>query len=379
MGCPEMPDRPSIAILGTRGIPANYGGFETFAEELSSRLAARGYPVTVYCRTANADYKRFASKTYKGVRLVVLPTIRHKYLDTVVHAFLSSVHVLFHRFDVILYCNAANSLFMILPRLAGTRVAINVDGIERKRKKWNSFGRLWYRMGEWLAPKLAHEIIADAQVIHDYYKERYGVNSRVIAYGAHVHRLPPGETLRRFGLEPKGYVLYVSRLEPENNAHRVIAAFDKVRSGKKLLIVGSAPYSDKYIEELRSTKDPRVIFAGGVYKEGYHELQANAYCYVQATEVGGTHPALIEAMAAGNCVIANGTPENLEVVADSGLIYPMNDVDELGALLQRVLDDPVLAKSLGEKASARAASVYSWETVTDQYEGLFQDLAKRHS
>jgi glycosyltransferase involved in cell wall biosynthesis len=159
----------------------------------------------------------------------------------------------------------------------------------------------------------------------------------------------------------------------------VIAAFDKVRSGKKLLIVGSAPYSDKYIEELRSTKDPRVIFAGGVYKEGYHELQANAYCYVQATEVGGTHPALIEAMAAGNCVIANGTPENLEVVADSGLIYPMNDVDELGALLQRVLDDPVLAKSLGEKASARAASVYSWETVTDQYEGLFQDLAKRHS
>ncbi|MCX6348055.1 MAG: glycosyltransferase, partial [Candidatus Aureabacteria bacterium] len=134
-----------------------------------------------------------------------------------------------------------------------------------------------------------------------------------------------------------------------------------------------------YIEELRSTKDPRVIFAGGVYKKGYHELQANAYCCVQATEVGGTHPALIEAMAAGNCVIANGTPENREVLQDCGLLYRMNDVEELSVLLQRVLDDPVLAKTLGEKASARAASVYSWEAVTDQYEGLFQDLTKGRS
>jgi glycosyltransferase involved in cell wall biosynthesis len=159
----------------------------------------------------------------------------------------------------------------------------------------------------------------------------------------------------------------------------VIAAFEKVRSGKKLLIVGSAPYSDKYIEELRSTKDPRVIFAGGVYKEGYHELQANAYCYVQATEVGGTHPALIEAMAAGNCVIANGTPENREALQDCGLLYRMNDVDELRCLLQRTLDDPSLARELGEKASARAAAVYSWETITDQYERLFLDLAKSRS
>src|ERR1700690_4129580 len=131
VGCALSLDSVRIAILGTRGIPANYGGFETFAEELSTRLAARGHQVTVYCR------EKYSKPEYRGVRLVYLPTIHHKYLNTLAHTLVSTLHLIFHRVDTALYCNAANALFTILPRMAGIPVALNVDGIERKRRKWN--------------------------------------------------------------------------------------------------------------------------------------------------------------------------------------------------------------------------------------------------
>src|SRR6266849_527032 len=167
-----------IAILGTRGIPANYGGFETFAEELSWRLALVGHSVTVYCR------ERYSESTYRGVNLEYLPTIRHKYFDTLAHTFLSTLHLLFHRPDAALYCNAANAIFTILPRLAGMPVALNVDGIERKRKKWNRLAKAWYLLSEWLATILPTEMVTDAQAIADYYYERFRKMTHFIPYGA---------------------------------------------------------------------------------------------------------------------------------------------------------------------------------------------------
>ena len=145
-----------IAILGTRGIPANYGGFETFAEQLGTRLAARGHEVTVYGRQ---HYVTSPERTYRGVKLVVLPTIQHKYFDTVVHSFLSVLHAILRRYDVILICNAANSIFAFLPRLVGTPTLVNVDGLERKRKKWNWVGRSYYQLAEWLSTFLPTEIV----------------------------------------------------------------------------------------------------------------------------------------------------------------------------------------------------------------------------
>ncbi|HEX8985500.1 MAG TPA: glycosyltransferase, partial [Bryobacteraceae bacterium] len=145
-----------IAILGTRGIPANYGGFETFAEELSTRLAARGHEVSVYCR------QPFPEPRYRGVRLHYLPTIRHKYLDTIAHTFVSTLHLLAHRVDVALYCNGANAIFTPAPRLFGMPVALNVDGIERKRKKWNRLARAWYFGSEWLSTFCPTAVVTDA-------------------------------------------------------------------------------------------------------------------------------------------------------------------------------------------------------------------------
>ena len=299
-----------ISIVGFRGIPANYGGFETFIEELAPRLVQRGCKVTVYGRSNVINYH---DKYYKGVKLVILPTISHKYLETVVHTFLSVLHCSFSRYDIVFMLNAANSPFAFIPRLTGKKVVLNVDGIERLRKKWNYIGKLYYRIGEYLATKLPHAIVSDAEVIRKYYLETYKKESVMIPYGANIERISSRDILEKFNLEPNEYILYVSRLEPENNAHIVIEAFKGVETRKRLVIVGDAPYSTEYKQRLRKMArgDSRIVFTGFIFGKGYKELQSHAYCYIQATEVGGTHPALIEAMGFGNCVIVNGTSENI--------------------------------------------------------------------
>jgi len=361
-----------IAILGTRGIPASYGGFETFAEHLATRLTARGHEVTVYCR---AHYVSPRQLKYHGVRLIVLPTIRHKYFDTVIHTFLSSIHAVPRRFDAALICNAANAPFAPFLRLTGTPVAINVDGLEHKRKKWNWLGRRYYLLAERLATILPNVTITDAQVIHDYYKVRYNAPSTMIAYGSEVERRPDRDSVRRWRVEPNRYVLYVSRLEPENNAHLVIDAFKKVRTAYRLLVVGDAPYARDYIADLkmRARGDKRIIFTGFVFGQDYRALQQNAYCYVHATEVGGTHPALLEAMGYGNCVLTLATPENIEAIGNAGITYA--DEADLTDKLQRVLRDGSLVHGYRHRAQARVQRLYDWEKVVDQYERLFAEMA----
>jgi glycosyltransferase involved in cell wall biosynthesis len=360
-----------IAILGTRGIPARYGGFETFAEELATRLVDRGHSVTVYCRDANYPYR---DRTYRGVRLVILPTIRQKYLDTVFHTFLSILHSCFRDFDLLLVCNAANSLFCVVPRLLKKKVLLNVDGIERERKKWGRLGKAWYQMSEFLSTLLPNRIITDAHVIEDYYLDRYKKKSFMIPYGAITERVSSTEILRHYQLKEDGYILYASRLEPENNSDLVIKAFEGIDTDKPLIIVGDAPYAKGYMRKLMSTKDPRIIFTGYVFGQGYKEFQSHAYCYVHATEVGGTHPALLDAMGLGRCVLVNGTPENMEVVGEGGIIYKKNDVNDLREKLSWIIEHPDVRESFRQKARERVFQLYTWDRVTDQYEQLFHSL-----
>jgi glycosyltransferase involved in cell wall biosynthesis len=363
-----------IAILGTRGIPANYGGFETFAEECSAGLAARGHQVTVYCRS---HYVPKDLKTHRGARLIVLPTLKWKYSDTVIHTLFSVLHSLFQQYDAILICNAANSIFAWMPRVLGIPVVVNVDGIERLRQKWNWIGKSYYRICEQLSTLFPNRIITDAKVIQRYYREHYGADSEFIPYGAIMERTEGHEFLEKFGLSPREYFLYVSRLEPENNAHIVIKAFEKAQTSKRLVILGDAPYSVEYIRRLRETTDTRIIFAGAIYGSGYRQLLGNAFCYIHATEVGGTHPALIEAMGQGNIVIANGVDENIEVLDSAGIIYKKNDAHDLSRCIQAVADRPEYFAEMASTAFRRAQAYYSWDSVIQKYEQLFQSMVKR--
>jgi glycosyltransferase involved in cell wall biosynthesis len=358
-----------LAILGTRGIPASYGGFETFAEELSWRLAARGHHVTVYCR------QPYPEPFYRGVRLRHLPTIRHKYLDTIAHTFLSTLDLLIHRQDAALYCNAANALFTLAPRLAGIPVALNVDGIERKRRKWNRLAKAWYQVSEWLATFFPNAVVTDARAIADYYLQRYDKTTDFIPYGAETGKLESQDVLEKLGLEAGRYFLYVSRMEPENNALLVREAFERVATPFKLALVGDAPYAADYLEKVRATRDARVVIPGAIYGQGYHELLSHAFAYVHATEVGGTHPALIEAMGRGCLVLYFNTPENAEVASGAGIPFE----HDLAAQLERVL-----AMSEEQRGQWRARAVervlerYSWDAVTGDYERLLQRcLGKR--
>jgi glycosyltransferase involved in cell wall biosynthesis len=352
-----------IALLGTRGIPANYGGFETFAEELSTRLAARGHLVTVYCR------ERFDSPAYRGVRLQYLPTIRHKYLDTLAHTFFSTLHLLTHRQDAALYCNGANAIFTLWPRLLGMPVTLNVDGIERKRKKWNRLAKAWYLLSEWLATFCPTTVVTDARTIESYYRQRYGKRSTFIPYGAEVGKVTTTAALESLGLEPGRYFLYVSRLEPENHPLAVREAFEKVDTAMKLALIGDAPYAHQYIERIRDTRDTRIVMPGAIYGQGYRELDSHCFAYIHATEVGGTHPALIEAMGRGALAIYRNTPENAEVAGDAGIPFEPEELVEKIQLVLRMSEPE--REALRMRAMERVRQRYSWDAVTDAYERLF--------
>ena len=362
-----------IALLGSRGVPASYGGFETCAEQLGLRLVQRGHEVTVYCRSPHITYP---CDEYKGIHLVKLPTIRHKYLDTIVHTLLSSLHALPRRYDVALYFIAGNSLVSWIPRLVGTPTVLNVDGLDWKREKWPALAKHYIRFAEWLATWVPTAFLTDSRSVQSYYRDRFNSEPAYIPYGSDVEPLPPGRYLRQFDLEPGGYVLFVGRLVPENNVHHLLEAFRGLGTDKKCVIVGDAPYSEAYIARLKAMADEQVIFTGYLFDEGYRELSSHAYAFVETSGVGGTHPALMEAMRFGSCVVVNDTAENLEAIGDAGLAYQgRHGGADLLRILRTLLKSPELADAFRRRAQRRAEDVYSWERVTDQYELLLHRVS----
>ncbi len=366
-------------MVGTRGIPASYSGFETCVEELSARLVERGHQVTVYCRSHHIAYP---GDTYRGARLVKLPTIRNKYLDTIVHTTLSCLHLLCDRHDVVMMFIAGNGPVALLPRLAGMPVALNVDGLDWQRDKWPGPAKRYIQLAEWLATKFPHAVVTDSRAVQRYYRRRFGLETICIAYGATAKYLPPGETLARLGLEPGRYILYVGRLVPENCADHLIDAFaalgDDLPPGMKAVIVGDAPYATAYIDALHARAGDRIVLPGYLFGDGYWELTSNAYAYAFTSGASGTHPALLEAMAAGNCVIANATQTNAETGGDAILYYDggLGGAD-LAAQLRRAFTEPTRCDDYGARAAQRVAARYNWDEITEQYLALFRTLVRR--
>ena len=361
-----------IAILGTRGVPPSYGGFETFAAELGTRLVRRGHEVTVYCRRDSGFGIR---DSWNGITRIEMPAISGKYFETVSRTFFSALDSLRRKFDVVLLCNAANAFTLPLLRAARIPVAINVDGIERRRRKWNILGSAVYLMGEALSSSFADRVIADAEVIADYYRRSFGIVPAVIPYGSDFPDEPDTDVLQRLGIAPRKYLLYVSRFEPENNPLEVVEAYEKLDVAPPLVMVGDALYARGLRETLLGHRSERILFPGAIYGPDYRTLQRNALLYVQATEVGGTHPALIEAMGSGGCVLAHDTPENREVGGDSIGYFDLRPAETLSRAVRDLLGDPARRDEMRQQARERAAALYGWEAVTDAYEQLFRDLA----
>ncbi|MGC8977246.1 MAG: DUF1972 domain-containing protein [Candidatus Ratteibacteria bacterium] len=361
-----------IAVLGTRGIPARYGGFETCAEELSTGLFKRGYEVFVFCRKYLYP-ERF--KNYKGVKLFHLPSLKGKFTDTFSHTFLSIIFSLFLSPDIFLVFNSANSPLCILPKILGKKIVINVDGLEWKRKKWNFLGKIYYKFCEFFSCLIADEIICDSRIIFNYYEKKYKIKPIYIPYGSYIYNSKNPGILKKYNLEKFNYFFNGSRLEPENNQDLMIKSFLKIETDKDFAFAGKF-YKSIYEREIKKIKDKRIKFLGPIYSSDYDEIMANCYAYVHGNEVGGTNPALLRAMGSGRCIISIDVPFNREVLGDCG-IYFKKDTNDLKEKINFVLKNPEIVKKLGEKAKERVKKLYRWEDVIDNYEKVFLKWAKK--
>jgi glycosyltransferase involved in cell wall biosynthesis len=326
--------------------------------------------VIVYCRRHNSQTD---TKSYKGMQRVVLPSVNTKSLDTLSHDLISLLHNFASQpIDVLHFHGVGNSLFLPWLRVMPGRTVITVDGPDWERPKWGALARRVLKLSARLAVGMADAVIIDSLVAQRYYLEHFGKKTEYIPYGADVVDTLASDALADFGLGRRGYLLFVGRLVPDKGVHLLIEAFEELRTDLKLVIVGDSPLFPEYVQQLKSTPDPRIMFPGYVFGEPYRQLCAHAFAYVQPSLVEGTSPALLAAMGMGNCVIVNSIPENLETIGDAGLSFARNDAADLRDVLQTLLDDPDLVEQFRLKAKQRVKNVYNWDAITTKHEQVYQ-------
>jgi glycosyltransferase involved in cell wall biosynthesis len=366
--------RRRIAVIGIRGLPANYGGLETCAREVCTRWARAGNDVLVYCRSNRYPVR---APTYDGVKLRYLPSIPSKSLDTISHTFLCVLHLMFvnrgYR-NVHLY-NTGNAIFMPLLRLAGKHVVLSGDGIEWKRQKWGRVAKFVHRLGEKLAARFANHIVVDNEEVGAYYQRTFDVPTVLIAYGANepvFDQERSAQLMERHSLVSGNYFLFVGRIVPEKAVHELIEAYKSIRTDCPLVIIGDDDSKSEYRNRVFAEASDRVRFLGFVYNEDYEQLLLNARMYVSASRLEGTSPSLLAAMGAGVCCLVNGIPENLATVKGSVPTYRENDVADLIVRWQVLADDPAAAEAAAKLGRQCVREHYSWDAVADGYYRLFR-------
>ncbi|MGW8369761.1 MAG: glycosyltransferase [Gammaproteobacteria bacterium] len=365
--------RCRIAVIGIRGLPANYGGLETCAEEVCRRWARSGNDVLVYCRSG-----RYAERPtqFHGISLRYLPSLPMKSLDTISHTLLCVLDLMFVKRqyrNVHLY-NTGNSIFLPLLRLAGKRVVLSGDGIEWKRQKWGRLAKSVHKLGEKLAARLANDIVVDNEEVGAYYKRTFDVPTTLIAYGANEPVLQPdksAELLAKHSLERGKYFLFVGRIVPEKGVHELIEAYKSIRTDYPLVIIGDDDSKSEYRNSVFAEASDRIRFLGFVYNEDYEQLLLNAGMYLSASHLEGTSPSLLSAMGAGVCCLVNGIPENIATVKGAVPTYRQNDVSDLIARWQALADDPDAAAEVAKSGQQCVREHYSWDAVADSYYRLF--------
>lgn len=366
-----------IALVGTRGVPARYGGFETAVEEIGRRLSEWGHDVTVYCRRDGVD----DPESYLGMRRVELPALRTKALETLSHTLLSGWNAWRgHRFDAVFLFNAANAPCVPLLRRRSTPVAVHVDGLEARRSKWGAVGQRYYRLAEALSVRWGDALIADAAAIGGYYRDEFGATTELIAYGAPLLDDLDPAGLDALGLDPGRYHLVVARFEPENHVELIVRGYRQSGAACPLVVVGGAPYAEGYIASVyaAAADDDRVRMLGPVWDQALLDrLYHHALTYLHGHSVGGTNPSLLRAMGAGVAVCAYDVVFTREVLGPTGTYF--GDAASLATAIEAAEADPVATRSRGAAGRQRAASAYRWDDVARSYERLAARLVAGQS
>lgn len=360
-------DRPAgldrIAILGSRGYPSTYGGYETLVRELARDWVERGIEVTVYCRERPPRKRAW---TVDGVRCRWSPGIETVSLSTLSYGLTNHLDASIRKFDAALIVNIANGYFLPLMNLSRIPCAINTDGIEWERGKWGTLARTVFRRGADASARFADVLVADSKVIASYWEETFGVRSEFIPYGAPVLEDPGTERVEELGLEPGGYRLVVARMVPENNVDLALDGLTTTEGEN--VIVGTGKGGTPLERRLADLdRDGKIRWLGHVSdQEKLTQLWANCGLYLHGHSVGGTNPSLLQAMGAGAPVLALDTVYNREVIDNPGQLYP-DDAEGLTAAIERAQADPALRRDWAERGQATVAERYSWPDVSERY------------
>jgi len=356
---------PGVAVLGLRGVPATWGGVERQCEELYARLAAAGFPITVYCRSS---YVPKGMDFYKGIRLIRLPALPGKHLEAFAHTLLACLHLPLTACDIVHIYSQGPAIFAPLVRVVkpGRRIFFTCGGLDWQRRKWGSAAARLIRLGQWCSARFTDVRIMVSQTLCDYYRKRYGVDSLCIPNGVAITAPRPLGAMAALGLTPGGYALFVGRLVPEKRIEDLLAAFRGGREGLKLVIAGGAAGCEDYAGQLRDAAagDAAIVFAGYRFEEELAALFSNARCYVTASELEGLPLSLLEGMGAGLPCLASDIPPHREALGETGRYFPVGDVARLGEALDALAGaEAATRNALGAACRERAANNFSWDTA----------------
>ncbi|HXZ31461.1 MAG TPA: glycosyltransferase family 4 protein, partial [Terriglobales bacterium] len=362
-----------VAFIGGRGVISKYSGIETYYEEVGQRLAEIGYEVSVYCRTYfTPDMTR-----YHGMRLVRLPTIRSKHLETVIHTLISTIHAMFSRCDIVHYHALGSALFSFFPRLTGKRTVVTVQGLDWQRKKWGKLATLTLKIGEAASAWWPNITMVVSRELQRRYKARYRIETRCIPNGAVIRERSCASKILEWGLTPDNYILFLGRFSPEKNCHLLIDAYENIATSLKLVLAGGSSHTNAYENELRKHASGRVIFLEWVSGEHLTELLTNAALFVLPSDLEGLSLALLDAMGAGVCVLTSDIAENREVIEDAGFTFRAGDVDDLARMLSLLASDAEIRAIAGRMAKRIVEERYQWPGIASEISGIYQELMGR--
>jgi len=360
-----------VAFIGGRGVSSKYSGIETYYEEVGKRLAGMGHEMTAYCRT----YFTPPMEECNGIRVVRLPTIRSKHLETVLHTFLSTLHVLRQPCDVVHYHALGPALFSFIPRLVGKKTVVTVQGLDWQRRKWGRVASAVLRIGERAAVILPSATMVVSHVLQRRYRDNYGADTSYVPNGGLLRERSRPERLSEWGLETGSYILFLGRFSPEKGCHLLVEAYEQLNTDVKLVMAGASSYCDDYARKIRAHAGDRIKIMDFVSGEALDELLCHAMLFVLPSDLEGMSLALLDAMGAGLCVLTSDVPENREAIEDAGFTFRRGDVADLAERLRFLIANPAVREAAGEAAKRRIQEQYQWNHVAAEIErGYFKML-----
>jgi len=359
-----------IAFIGGRGVISKYSGIETYYEEIGKRLAGLGHHVTVYCR----NYFTPPGKEHNGMDVVRLPTIRSKHLETLVHTFLSTLHVLVQPCDVVHYHALGPALFSFIPRLVGKKTVVTVQGLDWQRKKWGRIASAVLRLGERAAVSLPTQTMVVSETLKQHYMDTHKAKTSYVPNGGILRERHLPDKLFDWGLEPGKYILFLGRLSPEKGCHVLVEGYERLETDIKLVMAGASSYCDDYSLQLRTHACDRIKILDWVSGEALDELLTNASIFVLPSDLEGLSLALLDAMGAGLCVVASDVPENREAVEDAGFTFRRGDASDLADRLRFLIANPAVREAAGQAAKRRVREHYQWAQIAEQIERVYLEM-----